>query len=278
MKGIKRASQCSLLLAALLAGMLLAGPGKTQAGDYVIGEEDTLHISVWGNDKLSLAVPVRPDGKISLPLLDDVQASGLTALQLKEEITRRLSEYVTDPNVTVTVTGINSFKVFVQGEVGNPGAITLRGKVTLLELLTMLGGVKETADLRKAYLMRQGRKLPVDFHKLWREEDLNQNVPLEANDSIVVPDSYQARISVIGQVKSPQTLPYRDGMTVLDVILQAGGLTPFAKGNETLILRENGSGKEKIPVRVKDIIEDGKVDKNMPVKPGDVIVVPKGWF
>lgn len=183
-----------------------------------------------------------------------------------------------DPNVTVIVTGINSFKVFVKGEVGAPGAVVLRGKVTLLELLTMVGGVKETADLKRAYLMRDGRKLPADFYKLLREDDLEQNVQLQANDSIVVPDNYQSRITVIGEVLSPQTLPYWEGMTVLDAVLQAGGLSPFAKGNKIVVVRENGQGKEKIVVKLKDVIEDGEIEKNIPIKPGDVVIVPKGWF
>lgn len=268
----------AMLLAALLAWMLLAGPSGAPAGDYVIGEEDVLQISVWGNDRLSLSVPVRPDGKISLPLLNDVQASGLTALQLKEEIALRLKEYMTDPNVTVIVTGINSFKVFVQGEVGAPGAVILRGKVTLRELLAMVGGVKETADLRRASLMREGRKLSVDFYRLLREDDLGQNVPLQANDAIVIPDNYQGRVTVIGEVQAPQALLYKDGMTVLDAVLQAGGLTPFAKANKVVVMRENGHGKEKIVVKLKDVVQDGEIEKNIPIKPGDVVIVPKGWF
>ncbi|MBI2877341.1 MAG: SLBB domain-containing protein [Candidatus Tectomicrobia bacterium] len=264
------------VVALSLLGMAISS--GAWAKDYIIGDEDVLHISVWGNDKLSLTVPVRPDGKISLPLLNDLQASGLTALQLRESITLKLTEYMQNPNVTVIVTGINSFKVYVQGEVGSPGAHVLRGKVTLLELITMIGGPKETGDLRRAYLMRNGRKLPVDFHKLLREEDLTQNVFLEDDDSIVVPNSYEGRITVIGEVRSPQTVLFRDGMTVLDAILLSGGLTPFAKANRVVVMRENGHGKGKIEVKLGDVIKDGQLEKNIPIKPGDVIIVPKGWF
>jgi len=246
--------------------------------EYVIGEEDTITVSVWGNPQLSLSVPVRPDGKISLPLLDDIQAAGLTPLQLKKVITERLSEYIEHPQVTVIVTGMNSFKVYVHGAVATPGVVTLHGKTTLLQLITMVGGVNPTADLRNAYLMRKGKKLEVDFHRLLEEKDLSQDILLEPDDAIFIPDGFENRISVVGEVKNPQTLLYREGMTVLDVILQVGGFTPYAKTSKVIVLRRKGKEKEKLTVPMDDVIEDGKIEKNIPVEPGDIIIVPKSWF
>jgi polysaccharide export outer membrane protein len=254
-------------------------PCYAQTQDYIIGPEDTIQISVWGNEKLSLSVPVRPDGKISLPLLDDIQASGLTPLQLKEVITKGFKQYMDDPQVTIIVTGINSFKVFVQGEVNAPGVVELRGKTTLMDLISIVGGIKETADLHKSYLIRDKKRLAVDFYKLIEERDTSQNIPLRAGDLIVIADNYASRITVVGQVNTPTTLTYREGMTVLDAILQAGGFTPFAKTNKTIVLRNNNDKeKKRIIVKMKDVIEDGKIEKNIVLKPGDTIIVPKSWF
>ena len=120
---------------------------------YVIGPEDVLDIFVWKEESLTKTVPVRIDGKISIPLLDDVQAAGLTPLQLKEEITKRLSGFVDNPTVTVTVREANSYRVFISGEVKQPGIVRIRSEITLVKLIIMAGGFTEWANKRKISIL-----------------------------------------------------------------------------------------------------------------------------
>ncbi|MFH0924359.1 MAG: polysaccharide biosynthesis/export family protein, partial [bacterium] len=125
-------------------------------GDYKIGAEDVLYISVWENEKLSREVIVRPDGMISFPLLDDLKVNGLTPLEVKEIITKRLASFVKDPQVTVILQSINNYKVYLMGAVDSSGVFTLKRKTSLLQLLAVAGGLLlvQNADLNKAYLLR----------------------------------------------------------------------------------------------------------------------------
>lgn len=166
--------------------------------DYIIGPGDTLQIFVWRNPELSTSVPVRPDGKVSTPLIEDMVAVGKTPSELARDMEARLGEYIRSPQVNVIVT-----------------------------------------------------------------------TPLSAF----------SRITVIGQVKTPGDVPYRDGMTVLDVVLAAGGLADFAAGNRAKLVRKNAAGKttEK-RVRLEDLLKKGKLKENVNVLPGDVLIVPESFF
>jgi len=126
--------------------------------DYIIGPEDVLLINVWREEIISKTVPVRIDGKISLPLLDDVQADGLTPLQLKERITKLLRSTMDNPTVSVTVMEANSFKVFVNGEVRTPGVVRLRQKTSFVQIMTMVGGFTEWANQKKILILRHEDK------------------------------------------------------------------------------------------------------------------------
>ena len=133
--------------------------------EYVIGPEDVLQISVWKNETLSRVVPVRPDGKISMPLLHDVQASGLTAMQLRDKISRALGEFMPNPEVSVIVTDVRSFRVSVMGEVQRPGVLMLKSSTTVLEAIAMAGGFRDFASPSKIVVVRkdaagQTQKIP----------------------------------------------------------------------------------------------------------------------
>lgn len=170
-------------------------PGKYE---YVIGAGDSLNIFVWRNPELSRTVPVRPDGKISVPLVEDLQASGKTATQLAREIEKVLSTYIKDPLVTVIV-----------------------------------GGFQGT---------------------------------------------YDREVRVLGAATQPRALPYRDKMTILDVMVAVGGLTDFAAGNKARLVRTvNGKTQEAL-VRLDDLIRDGDISANVPVAPGDMLIIPEAWF
>jgi polysaccharide export outer membrane protein len=157
---------------------------------YVIGPEDTLHIAVWREADLTATLPVRPDGKISLPLLNDVQASGLTPQQLADVVTERLKKYIADPRVTVVVTAINSKRVYLVGEVTHPGAMSMLPNMTVLQALSN-AGLNQFAKTKGIYVLRtengKQQKLPVNYRKLVKGEQIEQNYALQPGDTIVVP-------------------------------------------------------------------------------------------
>jgi len=166
--------------------------------DYIIGPGDTLKIFVWRHEDLTATVPVRPDGRISTPLVEDMQAAGKTSTQLARDIEGVLTQYVRTPTVNVIV------EQFVGG--------------------------------------------------------------------------YGERVRVVGQAANPQSMPYRDGMTLLDVMIAVGGLGEYAAGNRAKVIRRVGDKQTEIKVRLDDLLNDGDVKQNMPMLPGDVVIIPESRF
>jgi len=250
---------------------------------YLIGDEDLLQISVWGNQELNVQVPVRPDGMISFPLVGDIKASGVSPRELKSKLENELAKFVKTPIVSIMVTAINSFKVYVIGEgitmVGtNTGVITLKRNTSLMQLLAQVGSLKN-ADLNSAYILRDEKKLNNDFFKLIVKGDISQDIQLKPNDIIFIPDNFEKRIMVVGAVKNPGIIQYREGLTIVDAILNTGGFTEFAKQNDVLIVRKEGNAIMKnIEARMKDVIKDGDISKDILLKPGDFIIVKTGIF
>ncbi len=164
-------------------------PSSASSPSYVIGPEDTVHVSVWKETDLTTTLPVRPDGMISLPLLNDVQAAGLTPMELAASITTKLKKYLADPRVTVVVTAINSKRVYVTGEVLHSGSVTLMPNMTVLQALAS-AGFTQFANTKKIYVLRaeNGRqeKFPVNYKNLLRG-DAASNILLKPGDTIVVP-------------------------------------------------------------------------------------------
>ena len=160
------------------------------SASYVIGPEDTLYVNVWKEPDLTATLPVRADGMISLPLLNDVQAAGLTPMQLAATLTDKLKKYVADPRVTVTVTQMNSQRVYVTGEVSHSGAMPLTPGMTVLQALAS-AGFTQFANTKGIYVLRsengQQKKYPVNYKKLIKGEDSASNIPLKPGDTIVVP-------------------------------------------------------------------------------------------
>ena len=163
----------------------------TSDPDYVIGPEDMLNISVWKEPDVSGAVPVRPDGKISMPLLGDMQAAGSTPMQLTQRLTDGLKKYMDDPRVTVIVTAINSRRVFILGQVGRPGAFPLLPHMTVLQAISSAGGLTPYAGQSKIYVLRNDNgkqtKLPFNYKEVLRGQKPEQDIELKAGDTIVVP-------------------------------------------------------------------------------------------
>jgi polysaccharide export outer membrane protein len=163
----------------------------TQDPSYIIGPEDVITISVWKEADVSGTVPVRPDGKISLPLLNDVQAAGLTPMQLAAQITEKLKQFVAQPQVTVTVNSINSRRIYIVGQVGRAGAFPLVPEMTVLQAISSAGGISEFADSRKIYVLRNENGKPTkyffNYKEVLRGENSQQNIALRPGDTIVVP-------------------------------------------------------------------------------------------
>lgn len=195
----------SAVLLALLAACAGSGtklpPAPITAAspdyNYVVGPGDNLNIIVWRNPELSMTVPVRPDGKISTPLVDELVAQGKTSVQIARDVENSINKFVRDPIVTVIVT------------------------------------------------------------------------------SFVGP--YSEQIRVVGEAAKPQALPYKQKMTLLDVMIAVGGLTDFADGNAASILRAS-EGDKQYSVRIKDLIKRGDISANVEMRPGDVLIIPQGWF
>ena len=199
-------SACRSWFPAAVAAALIFGcssqppaPEKTASPDYnyVIGPLDGLQIIVWRNPDLSTTVPVRPDGKVSVPLVEDVSAIGKTPTQLARDIEKAMSKFIRDPVVTVLVTQFNG--------------------------------------------------------------------------------PYGEQIRVVGEAARPQALPYRQRMTLLDVMIAVGGLTDFADGNNASVLRTAEGGRQ-YRVRLKDLVRRGDVSANVEMRPGDVVIIPQSWF
>jgi polysaccharide export outer membrane protein len=166
-----------------------AGAVEADSNSYVIGPEDLLHIQVWKEETLTRSVPVRMDGKISLPLVDEVQAAGLTPLQLKEVLVKRYKEFVDLPTINVIVMEANSFKVYLSGQVKNPGVMKLRSETSVLQLISMAGGFTDWADQKKILVIRkengQEKRVKVNYKNIVKGTD--PNFVLKAGDIVVVP-------------------------------------------------------------------------------------------
>lgn len=169
------------------------GPATARSGpdEYRIGPEDVLQISVWNHEAMSRTVPVRPDGKISLPLLNDVQAKGLTPLQLREFLVKRLAEYMPNPEVSVIVNDVRSFKVSVMGEVPRPGRYELRSWTTVLDVLALVGGFNQYAARSRIVVLRPNGKtmtrIPFNYNKVVSASPEQENFYLQSGDIVLVP-------------------------------------------------------------------------------------------
>ena len=188
---VRRIAFLTLLMLVIALSGAFAQDEKEVAGDYRIGAGDVLQIVVWGNDQLSTSLPVRPDGMISLPLLNDVQASGRTPMELRDVIAQRLGEFVSAPQVTVIVTSVSSFKVSVLGNVRSPGRISLNEPTTVLDVIAMVGGFVEFTNPDDTYVLRpvEGayRRIPFKYSTAITAAGKTVNFYVMPGDFIIAP-------------------------------------------------------------------------------------------
>lgn len=263
--------------ASILVAIFLLVPAVVFASDYVIGEGDTLQIAVWGVDRLNFTAIVRPDGIITVPGLGEVKASGLKPKELQSELTQKLKVLVKNPIVTVTVSGITNGKVYIFGGGIKSGVYDLTRKTTLLQILCSMSGLQD-ADLRRAYLLRNGKKIKENFYKLFIKGDVTEDTEIESDDAIFIPYLQDKSIYVLGAVTTPKAVEYREGLTVMEAILDAGGFTKFASLDGTTVVRKDHGKKITIPVKLGKLLNKADLSQNIKLMPGDYIIVKESLF
>ena len=243
--------------------------------DYRIGPDDVLAISVWDHKDLDQVVAVRPDGKISLPLVGETEAGGLTVSELAARLTTAYSQTVRSAQVTVSVREIRSRPVFFLGGVVRPGPMQLTQDLTILQALSLAGGPVATADLESAFVLRGDGRIPVNLLALLQKGDPTENLKLQPGDTIVVPNA--DAVYVQGEVKTPGPVKYVKALTITQAIAAAGGFTPLASSRRVTVSRTDGGKREVLRINVGDIMSDPE-SKDVLLKPNDVVTVPQRLF
>ncbi len=262
---------------------------------YVLASEDEIEIVVFRNPEISRIVIIRPDGVISLPLVGDVRAAGLTPEQLRQRLTQLFSTFVREPQVAVIVRTFHRVRVSVLGQVRRPGVVALAPGATILDALAAAEGLAPDAGLGEVRLLRgQAPPVLIDLERLLLRGDLSLNLPLLSGDSVVVPEDATARIYVLGQVERPGVLPVRGSLTALQALTLAGGPTRRAMLNRSSIIRRErtqpptstvslntvvvareSAAIRVIPVDLWKVVREGDVSRDVSLQRGDVLYVPE---
>jgi polysaccharide export outer membrane protein len=265
--------QCvSLVLLASLAAQRIEST-------YRLQPEDVIRIFVLGEVELSVPqVTVSRDGKISVPIIGEIHAAGLTTTDLEQLISRRYRELdiLREPRVSVAIIQFHRPRVSVLGFVQRPGTFEFKEGDRVLDALSFGGGVvPERARLEDAWMQRaDGTKINLNLYRLLYEGDLSQNIPIEDGDTIYVPEETQNRFFVGGQVKRPGLYVWRPGFTVLDALSQAAWETERARLSQTFIVRRRPDGtEERIRVDLIRLLNKGDMTQNIELQPGDVVFV-----
>jgi polysaccharide biosynthesis/export protein len=261
---------------ALAVLALLPGTAGAAPPDYRIGTDDVLAISVWDQKDLDTTVFVRPDGKISLPLLGEVQAGGLTVAELATKLNEEYGKTVKGAQVTVSIKDIRSRPIFFVGGVGKPGPLQLTQDLALLQAISLAGGLAPAADLESAFVLRNEQAIKVDFVQLIQKGDVRQNIKLQPGDTVVIPVAES--VFVQGEVKTPGTLRYTKDLTMLKAIAQVGGFTNLAAPKRVTLLRGQGTKRENRRVNVEEMIKEPESAADFALQPNDIIIVPQRLF
>lgn len=247
---------------------------KLPLSEYILGPEDTVEISVFRHDELKLEATISSTGKISYYLVGDIQAAGLTQFQLRNKVQKELSKFIKDPKVVVRITQHRSHKIFVLGQVKNPGVYRMRSGFSLLEAISSAGGVTPDAYLGGAYVVRDGNILLVNFFELIEKGNTEENIPLLLDDVIYIPDNRDRMVFVLGEVNKQAAIPMREGLTLLEAIAEAGGFTRDAKKGSVVVMRGNLSEPEIMKIDVEHM----ELVANISLKRGDIVYVASSAF
>ena len=252
--------------------------------DYRVGPKDLLEISVFGLDELNKTVRVTEDGKITLPLLGEVEVEGLTKAELEVKLKQLLEEkWLHNPQVTIFIQEHQSKRVSVLGAVGSPGPYELLGRQTLLQIISQAGGLTQEAG-NEIIVMRQlpdgtSTSLKISIDDLILKGDATLNIPLQPDDTVIIPIDRTVYIYVFGQVRSPGALEVRKSNipTLIQAIAQAGGFSERASKGGVLIRRMDENGEEiEIKVNVRNILKGKR--KDIQLKENDTVYVPETIF
>jgi polysaccharide export outer membrane protein len=268
-------------LMVLVVALLLVPPSasRAQVSDkaYIIGPEDVLEVQVWERRDLNQTVFVRPDGRTSLPLVGEIMVAGKTVQELQDHLAKVYDKTSQNAVVTVIVKEIKSRPVYFVGGFGRPGPLQLTRELSLMQAISIIGGVVPGGDAEKGYLLRGDKRVAIDFYKLLQKGDLTQNTQLEPGDTVVVPIADM--VFVQGEVRAPSPIKYTNDLTVLKAITQAGGLTPLAAAGRVDLLRgKTGEKKERIRIDVDKIMKSPEENPDVGLKPEDIIYVPQRLF
>ena len=250
------------------------------AKENSIGPGDRIKVDVWNRPELSGEHLVGPYGNITLPLIGEFHIGGNTRKDAIKSIKNAYSKLYDDPTVTVTILKYMNNKVYVLGRVSNPGIIHLDGNATLLEALSMAGGLPtmdKSAFLSKCYIIR-GREqiIWINLLQLLGKANLKLNIGLANNDIIYIPDSLDSSVFVMGEVNHPGSYPIQSSeMSFLDAINQAGGPTEDANIKKIHLVRDMKENKGDITIDLDKIIAKGDFSRNITLKDNDIIYVPK---
>ncbi len=257
--------------------------------DFSIGGYDVIDIIVYEEPDLSRrSVRVSADGYISFPLIGRVEVEGLTASEVEQKIARELSEgeLILDAHVSVTVREYKSKQFFVLGSVNSPGTYSLQARERLLDAISKAGGIDFEQGGKEGVIIRtenpdtpDERKIAIriELNNLLKGGDQLSNLLLKDKDLLYIPKA--EFFYIIGQVKSPGSFPYLEKqITLVEAISKAGGFTELAAKNKTRIIRIEDDVEQIIEVKVDAITESGQKTQDIPIKPGDVIVVPERFF
>lgn len=268
--------------------------------DYILGPDDVVKIKVLNEENLDKTVTVSPDGFITYPLLGDLRVDGLTTAQLDAQISSLLArDFLVDPEVIIEVTKPRTKRVYIMGAVKQPGYQELPSDQRLLGTMLNAGGpVSFNTEVRILRLPKGDlggdvetlSPIIIDLNRLFVVGDQSQNIVLQDGDVLMVaakvptvgdttvlsPGAMQ--FYVVGSVGKPGIYTYKEGDTVLDAVLRAGGFTEFASRNSTKVVRESDGKTRTMRVKMKDVMEKGEMDKNIQIMPGDMIIVPESFF
>ena len=256
---------------------------STPIDDFRLGKGDRLYISVYDESDLTLdGVPVRPDGKISYPLIEEVLAEGRTTDEIRQEITERLSRFLIDPKVSVVVKTYKSQQYTIIGQVVKPGAFPLDTNVSLTQALARSGGLSqgqfhatsvELADLSHAFISRKGEMLPIDFVALFRGGDLRYDLALRSGDYIYIPSGLSQEVYVLGEVNRADMFAFREGMSLSKALVISEGFTRSANIKRIHVIRGSLTDPTLYVVNLDDIYEGLVTDVTL--RPGDIVYVPR---
>jgi polysaccharide export outer membrane protein len=277
----KKAALGAVSLFVLMALGAQTKSGTAQSYEYQIGAKDLLEISVFEVPELNITVRVSENGMVSLPLLGEVQAAGLNRADLEKKIAGMLEKnFLKNAQVTIFIKEFQSKKVSIMGAVKNPGMLDLIGRQSLLQVISMAGGLSEQASdtvvVFRQFKNAPGLSLSIHLDELLLKANPKYNIPVFPGDIINVPGSQFLDIYVFGQVKAPGAVRMKmgsDQVTLLRAIAQAGGFTDRARRGKVQITRTENGVEKKINVDVKDILGGGR--KDFPLQAFDVIFVPE---